>query len=86
MTKDCSQGITRSKWFLPSFSLVLGLIILAVTWLGGHPGVGVGTLVGVTAFGLFLTPVFYVLLRRLTGNKPLTQHGDHAVPIATPAE
>ena len=33
MTKVRSQGITRSKWFLPSFSLVLGLVILAVTWL-----------------------------------------------------
>jgi hypothetical protein len=53
MTKDRSRGITRSKWFLPSFSLVLGLVILAVTWLGGHPGVGLGSLVGLTAFGLF---------------------------------
>jgi predicted membrane channel-forming protein YqfA (hemolysin III family) len=33
MTKVRSRGITRSKWFLPSFSLVLGLVILAVTWL-----------------------------------------------------
>ena len=31
MTKDCSRGITRSKWFLPAFSLVLGLVPLA--WL-----------------------------------------------------
>ena len=53
MTKDRSRGITRSKWFLPSFSLVLGLVILAVTWLGGHPAVGVGSLAGLTAFGLF---------------------------------
>jgi hypothetical protein len=53
MTKDRNRGITRSKWFLPSFSLVLGLVILTVTWLGGHPGVGVGSLVGLTAFGLF---------------------------------
>jgi len=29
MTKGCSGGITRSKWFLPAFSLVLGLIMLA---------------------------------------------------------
>jgi len=29
----------------------------------------------VTAFGLFLTPVFYVVLRRLAGNRPLRQHG-----------
>ena len=33
-------------------------------------------MIGVTAFGLFLTPVFYVLMRRLTGNRPLKQHGD----------
>ena len=51
MTKDRNRGITHSKWFLPSFSFVLGLVILAVTWLGGHPGVGVGSLVGLIAFG-----------------------------------
>ena len=28
MTKGCNGGITRSKWFLPAFSLVLGLIVL----------------------------------------------------------
>ena len=33
-------------------------------------------MIGVTAFGLFLTPVFYVLLRRLSGNRPLKQHGE----------
>jgi len=33
-------------------------------------------MIGVTAFGLFLTPVFYVLLRQLTGNRPLRQHGE----------
>ncbi|EWS58230.1 hypothetical protein Y694_03874 [Methylibium sp. T29-B] len=41
-------------------------------------------MIGVTAFGLFLTPVFYVLLRRLAGNRPLTQHGEvpHAEAFA----
>ena len=38
-------------------------------------------MIGVTAFGLFLTPVFYVLLRRLTGNRPLIQHGSHVAPV-----
>jgi multidrug efflux pump len=38
-------------------------------------------MIGVTAFGLFLTPVFYVLLRALTGNRPLTSH-DGAVHAA----
>ena len=52
MTKDRSRGVTRSKWFLPSFSLVLGLVILAVSWLGGQPGEGVISLAGLTAFGL----------------------------------
>ena len=31
--------------------------------------------------GIFLTPVFYVLLRRVTGNRPLVLHGD-ALPFA----
>ena len=53
MTKDRSRGITRSKWFLPSFSLVLGLVILAVSWLGGHPGEGAVSLAILAAFGLF---------------------------------
>ena len=35
MTKDRNRGITHSKWFLPSFSFVLGLVILAVAcWPG----------------------------------------------------
>jgi multidrug efflux pump len=33
-------------------------------------------MIGVTLFGIFLTPVFYVLLRRLTGNRPLKMHGE----------
>jgi hypothetical protein len=40
MNKDCSGGITRSKWFLPAFSLALGLVMLAVSWLGGSLGQG----------------------------------------------
>lgn len=54
MTKGCSRGVTRSKWFLPSFSLVLGLIILAVSWLGGNPGAGAISAAVLVAFGLFV--------------------------------
>jgi hypothetical protein len=54
MTKDCSRGITRSKWFLPAFSLVLGLVMLAVSWLGGSPGQGVISLAVLAAFGLII--------------------------------
>ena len=54
MTKGCSGGITRSKWFLPAFSLVLGLIMLAVSWLGGSPVQGVISLAVLAAFGLVI--------------------------------
>ena len=54
MTKGCSGGITRSKWFLPAFSLVLGLIMLAVSWLGGSLGQGLISLAVLAAFGLII--------------------------------
>jgi multidrug efflux pump len=34
-------------------------------------------MIGVTFFGIFMTPVFYVLLRRMAGNRPLIQHNDN---------
>ena len=54
MNKDCGRGIFKSKWFLPSFSFALGLVILAVSWLGGQPGAGVISLAVLAAFGLFV--------------------------------
>ena len=33
-------------------------------------------MLGVTLFGLFLTPVFYVALRKMVGTQ-LVSHGDH---------
>ena len=54
MTKDCNRGIVRSKWFLPSFSLALGLVMLAVSWLGGSLGAGLISLAVLAAFGLFV--------------------------------
>jgi hypothetical protein len=54
MTKDCSRGVTRSKWFLPAFSLVLGLVMLAVSWLGGSLGQGLISLAVLAAFGLVI--------------------------------
>jgi cobalamin synthase len=52
MTNDRSRGVTRSKWFLPAFSLVLGLVMLAVSWLGGSLSQGVISLAVLAAFGL----------------------------------
>ena len=54
MTKGPSRRITQSKWFLPLFSLVLGLVVLAASWLGGHPGEGAISLAILAAFGLFV--------------------------------
>jgi gold/copper resistance efflux pump len=39
-------------------------------------------MIGVTLFGLIFTPVFYVVVRRLSTRK---QHGD-AAPVAAPAK
>ena len=42
-------------------------------------------MIGVTAFGIFLTPVFYVLMRKLAGNRPLARH-DIEPPVLQAAE
>lgn len=54
----------------------------------GATGVAVFSgMIGMTAFGRFPTPVSYVLLRRLSGNRPLKQHGAGApVPARDPIE
>ena len=36
--------LTRTKWFLPLFCLTLGGAMLAVQWVGGHPGLGLVSL------------------------------------------
>jgi hypothetical protein len=53
MTRERSRTITRSKWFLPLCSLAIGVVILAVSWLGGSPGQGWVSLGALAAFGLF---------------------------------
>jgi uncharacterized membrane protein len=45
---------TRSRWFLPLFSVFLGVMVGAASWLGGQPGAGLAALGVMTAFGLFL--------------------------------
>jgi hypothetical protein len=54
MTKGRSRAITRSKWFLPLFSVALGLVILAVSWLGGQPATGVISFGVLAVFGLLV--------------------------------
>jgi multidrug efflux pump len=67
---------------MTSMAFVMGVVPLAFAVGAGSEmrramGVAVFSgMIGVTAFGLFLTPIFYVVLRKLTGNQPLKQHGE----------
>jgi multidrug efflux pump len=80
---------------MTSFAFIMGVLPLVLSVGAGaemRQAMGVAVfagMIGVTAFGLALTPVFYVLLRALSGNRPLTQHGGaaqkaHAVEAVAP--
>src|SRR5215470_2783055 len=72
---------------MTSAAFVMGVLPLAFSVGAGAEmrramGVAVFSgMIGVTLFGLFLTPVFYVLLRKLSGNRPLTNHSkeEHSI-------
>lgn len=61
---------------MTSFAFIAGVLPLMIsTGAGAEMRQSLGTAVfsgmlGVTFFGIFLTPVFYVLIRKLTGKKP----------------
>jgi hypothetical protein len=44
----------RSKWFLPLFSVALGLVMLAALWVGGSPRAGLESLAILTGFGALI--------------------------------
>jgi multidrug efflux pump len=76
---------------MTSLAFVMGVLPLVLASGAGaemRSAMGVAVfagMLGVTAFGLFLTPVFYVLMRGLSGNRPLVSHGAvHAPTLATP--
>jgi multidrug efflux pump len=66
---------------MTSLAFVMGVVPLVLSTGAGaemRQAMGIAVfagMIGVTAFGIFLTPVFYVLMRKLSGNKPLRQHG-----------
>jgi multidrug efflux pump len=77
-----AAGLRLRPILMTSLAFVMGVLPLAyATGAGSEMRRAMGAavfsgMIGVTAFGLFLTPVFYVLLRRLTGNRPLKLHGE----------
>ena len=78
---------------MTSMAFIMGVLPLVLSTGAGAEmrhamGVAVFSgMIGVTAFGLFLTPVFYVVLRRLAGNRPLKQHGgDQVMPAGIAVE
>ena len=54
MIKDRIQAIIRSRWFTPLICVGLGLVVFAVSWLGGQLGAGLISLAIMAAFGLVL--------------------------------
>jgi hypothetical protein len=54
MTRDRSEALMRSRWFMPLFCLGLGVVVLGASWVGGQPGAGVYGLVVMAGFGLVL--------------------------------
>jgi multidrug efflux pump len=67
---------------MTSFAFIMGVVPLVLSSGAGaemRHAMGVAVffgMLGVTFFGLFLTPVFYLLLRGLSGMRPLKQHGE----------
>ena len=79
---------------MTSMAFIMGVVPLVLsTGAGAEMRAAMGLavfcgMIGVTFFGIFMTPVFYVLLRRLAGNRPLVQHGRSTMagePDALPA-
>ena len=76
---------------MTSFAFILGVVPLAfASGAGSEMRRALGTavfsgMIGVTLFGLFLTPVFYFVLRKLTGRRKKVDEEEHAV-IETPVE
>ncbi len=72
---------------MTSIAFIMGVVLLLVSSGAGSEmrhAMGVAVffgMLGVTAFGLMLTPVFYVLLRKLSGARELKHASPHLQPI-----
>ena len=46
--------LTKSKWFVPLLSVILGLVVFAAQWVGGDPGSGLESLGIMAGFGALI--------------------------------
>lgn len=54
MINERCEAMMRSKWFMPAFCLVLGVVLLIASALGGHVGDGLVSLAILGGFGVVL--------------------------------
>ncbi len=73
---------------MTSFAFIMGVVPLVLSSGAGaemRHAMGIAVffgMLGVTFFGLFLTPLFYLLLRSLSGMRPLKQHAEKQPTLA----
>ncbi len=73
---------------MTSIAFIMGIVPLVLSTGAGaemRHAMGIAVffgMLGVTAFGLYLTPVFYALLRRLSGRSSPARHAEPATPGA----
>ena len=75
---------------MTSMAFIMGVVPLVISTGAGaemRAAMGIAVfsgMIGVTVFGIFMTPVFYVLVRKLAGNRPLKSsaeaHDAHLLP------
>jgi multidrug efflux pump len=72
---------------MTSMAFIMGVVPLVTSTGAGaemRAAMGIAVfsgMIGVTFFGIFMTPVFYVVIRKLSGNRPLKQHEEHTAHI-----
>ncbi|GGE31111.1 multidrug efflux RND transporter permease subunit [Agaricicola taiwanensis] len=85
-----ASGLRLRPILMTSLAFIMGVLPLVLsTGAGAEMRIAMGVavffgMIGATFFGLFLTPVFYVLVRALGRNRPLTQHGQSSFAEGAP--